>query len=150
MIKNKNELTLGSLFDGSGGFPLAGILAGVTPLWASEIEPFQTTVYHIISLIRCRMRNAGNTLPVQPAEFTKKQLCRRVIYCCRFNLCAIKAKTDLLLAKSNDSIPSSACVFRQTFVPKCIRLRHPLIKRILLVTAKPQVFPAVSFALHIQ
>ena len=44
MVKNKNELTLGSLFDGSGGFPLAGILAGVTPLWASEIEPFAVRV----------------------------------------------------------------------------------------------------------
>lgn len=40
----KNELTLGSLFDGSGGFPLAGILAGVTPVWASEIEPFAVRV----------------------------------------------------------------------------------------------------------
>lgn len=32
-------LTLGSLFDGSGGFPLGGLLAGITPVWASEIEP---------------------------------------------------------------------------------------------------------------
>ena len=40
----KNELTLGSLFDGSGGFPLGGILAGITPLWASEIEPFAVRV----------------------------------------------------------------------------------------------------------
>ncbi len=39
-----NELTLGSLFDGSGGFPLGGILAGVTPVWASEIEPFPIRV----------------------------------------------------------------------------------------------------------
>ena len=39
-----NRLTLGSLFDGSGGFPLAGILAGVTPVWASEIEPFAIRV----------------------------------------------------------------------------------------------------------
>ena len=38
------QLTLGSLFDGSGGFPLAGILAGVTPIWASEIEPFAIRV----------------------------------------------------------------------------------------------------------
>lgn len=37
-------LTLGSLFDGSGGFPLAGILAGVEPVWASEIEPFAIRV----------------------------------------------------------------------------------------------------------
>ena len=37
-------LTLGSLFDGSGGFPLGGLLAGITPLWASEIEPFPIRV----------------------------------------------------------------------------------------------------------
>ena len=39
-MEQKNTLTLGSLFDGSGGFPLGGLLAGVTPVWASEIEPF--------------------------------------------------------------------------------------------------------------
>ena len=38
------RLTLGSLFDGSGGFPLGGLLAGITPLWASEIEPFPIRV----------------------------------------------------------------------------------------------------------
>ena len=32
-------LTLGSLFDGSGGFPLGGLLNGIKPLWASEIAP---------------------------------------------------------------------------------------------------------------
>ena len=42
-MKN-NTLTLGSLFDGSGGFPLGGVLAGITPLWASEIEPFAIRV----------------------------------------------------------------------------------------------------------
>ena len=40
----EKKLTLGSLFDGSGGFPLAGLLAGITPLWASEIEPFPIRV----------------------------------------------------------------------------------------------------------
>ena len=39
-----NKLTLGSLFDGSGGFPLGGLLCGITPLWASEIEPFPIRV----------------------------------------------------------------------------------------------------------
>ena len=38
------SLTLGSLFDGSGGFPLGGLLAGITPVWASEIEPFPIRV----------------------------------------------------------------------------------------------------------
>lgn len=36
--------TLGSLFDGAGGFPLAGSAAGFTPVWASEIEPFPIRV----------------------------------------------------------------------------------------------------------
>ena len=37
-------LTLGSLFDGSGGFCLGGILAGIKPVWQSEIEPFPIRV----------------------------------------------------------------------------------------------------------
>ena len=39
-----SNLTLGSLFSGSGGFELAGLTAGITPLWASEIEPFPIRV----------------------------------------------------------------------------------------------------------
>ena len=42
-MENKT-LTLGSLFDGSGGFPLGGMLAGITPIWASEVEPFAIRV----------------------------------------------------------------------------------------------------------
>lgn len=37
-------MTLGSLFDGSGGFPLAGALSGITPIWASEVEPYPIAV----------------------------------------------------------------------------------------------------------
>ena len=37
-------LTLGSLFSGSGGFELAGLLSGIVPLWASEIELFPIRV----------------------------------------------------------------------------------------------------------
>ncbi len=37
-------MTLGSLFDGAGGFPLAGTMAGITPVWASEIELFPIRV----------------------------------------------------------------------------------------------------------
>ncbi len=36
----RKTLTLGSLFSGSGTFEMAGILSGITPIWASEIEPF--------------------------------------------------------------------------------------------------------------
>lgn len=37
-------MTLGSLFDGIGGWLLAARHAGVTPLWSSEIEPFPCSV----------------------------------------------------------------------------------------------------------
>jgi DNA (cytosine-5)-methyltransferase 1 len=37
-------LTLGSLFDGIGGFPYAGSFFGITPLWASEILPQAVSV----------------------------------------------------------------------------------------------------------
>lgn len=45
-MMDKKHLTLGSLFDGSGGFPLGGILAGIEPRWSSEIEPFPVLVTH--------------------------------------------------------------------------------------------------------
>ena len=43
----KGILTLGSLFDGIGVFPLAAELNGIKPLWASEIEaaPIAITKY---------------------------------------------------------------------------------------------------------
>lgn len=37
-------LTLGSLFSGSGGFELAGIMAGIKPVWNCEVEPFPIRV----------------------------------------------------------------------------------------------------------
>ena len=39
-----HKMTLGSLFDGIGGFPMAGLRNGITPVWASEIEPFPIAV----------------------------------------------------------------------------------------------------------
>ncbi len=39
-----NLLTLGSLFDGSGGFPLGAVFSGILPLWASEVAPFAIRV----------------------------------------------------------------------------------------------------------
>ncbi len=34
-----NKMTLGSLFDGIGGFPFAATIVGIKPIWASEIDP---------------------------------------------------------------------------------------------------------------
>ena len=38
------QVTMGSLFDGIGGFPLAAVMVGIKPLWASEIEAFPIEV----------------------------------------------------------------------------------------------------------
>ena len=37
-------MKLGSLFDGSGGFPLAATHCGIEPVWASEVEPYPIAV----------------------------------------------------------------------------------------------------------
>ena len=58
-------MTLGSLFDGSGGFPLAGTLHGIKPLWASEIEPYP------IRVTKARfpeMKHLGSVLDVKGGE----------------------------------------------------------------------------------
>ena len=39
--------TLGSLFDGIGGFPLAAVHNGIKPVWASEVEAFPIRVTKI-------------------------------------------------------------------------------------------------------
>ena len=36
----EHEVTMGSLFDGIGGFPYVFQQCGAVPVWASEIEPF--------------------------------------------------------------------------------------------------------------
>ena len=46
-------LTMGSLFDGIGGFPLAAVRNGITPVWASEIEafPIEVTKHHFPDMV---------------------------------------------------------------------------------------------------
>lgn len=46
-----NKLTMASLFDGSGGFPMAASMCGIEPVWASEVEPYP------ISVTRQRFQN---------------------------------------------------------------------------------------------
>ena len=58
-------IKLGSLFDGSGGFPLAGSLCGFEPVWASEVEPYP------ISVTKSRfpkMRHLGDISKINGAE----------------------------------------------------------------------------------
>lgn len=44
MEREVRQFKMGSLFDGSGGFPLASALCVIEPVWASEIEPFPIKV----------------------------------------------------------------------------------------------------------
>lgn len=44
MPEIENEFKMGSLFDGSGGFPLAAKMCGIVPVWASEVEPYPIAV----------------------------------------------------------------------------------------------------------
>ena len=37
-------MKIGSLFDGSGGFPLSAAMCGIVPTWAAEIEPYPIAV----------------------------------------------------------------------------------------------------------
>ena len=60
-----NNYKLGSLFDGSGGFPLAGALCGIEPRWAAEVEPYP------IAVTRSRfpkMKHLGDISKVSGAE----------------------------------------------------------------------------------
>ena len=38
------EITLGTLFDGIGGFPYAALFYGIRPVWASEVLPTAISV----------------------------------------------------------------------------------------------------------
>ena len=60
-----DRLKLGSLFDGSGGFPLGGLLAGITPVWASEIEPFPIRV---TTKRLPQMKHLGDVCAINGAE----------------------------------------------------------------------------------
>lgn len=61
-------MTLGSLFDGSGGFPLGAILCGITPVWAAEVEPYP------IKVTKTRlpfMKHLGNVTESRPVSRRK-------------------------------------------------------------------------------
>ena len=62
--KGVQAVKLGSLFDGSGGFPLAGSLCGIEPVWAAEVEPYPIAVTrsrfpHILSNSRTIINFGG-------------------------------------------------------------------------------------------
>ena len=50
-------LTMGSLFDGIGGFPLAAMRCGIIPVWASEIEEFPIVKDTTPNITNSRLNN---------------------------------------------------------------------------------------------
>lgn len=58
-------MTLGSLFDGSGTCPLAAAMCGITPVWASEIEPYPICVTRKNFP---RMKHLGDITQINGAE----------------------------------------------------------------------------------
>lgn len=58
-------MTLGSLFDGSGTCPLAAAMCGITPVWASEIEPYPIRV---TQKNFPRMKHLGDITQINGAE----------------------------------------------------------------------------------
>lgn len=65
MAENQKVITMGSLFDGIGGFPLAAVHNGIVPLWASEIEafPIRVTKRHFPN-----MRHLGDITKLDGAQ----------------------------------------------------------------------------------
>lgn len=64
-MSNTEHITLGSLFDGSGGFPLAATMCGITPVWASEIDPF---CVQVTSKRFPNMKHLGDITKINGAE----------------------------------------------------------------------------------
>ena len=64
-LMEERTFKLGSLFDGSGGFPLGGAMFGIEPVWASEIEKYP------ISVTTARfpnMKHLGDVTKINGAE----------------------------------------------------------------------------------
>ena len=64
-LLDQSRITMGSLFDGIGGFPLAAVHCGIVPVWASEIEAFPIEVTKIRFP---NMNQAGDITKLNGAE----------------------------------------------------------------------------------
>ena len=67
--------TLGSLFDGIGGFPLAAVRNGIEPVWASEIEafPIEVTRKRFPSMLHVGDITKLNGAELPPVDIRKRR-----------------------------------------------------------------------------
>lgn len=102
----ETHLTLGSLFDGSGGFPLAGVLSGITPVWASEVEPYP------IAVTRSRfprMRHLGDVTRVHGGEIEPVDVVTFGSPCQDMSLAGKRA--GMKHAEKGDGVPTRSGLF---------------------------------------
>jgi len=103
-------LTLGSLFDGIGGWPLAAIHAGVTPVWASEIDDFPAavTAYHFPD-----MEQLGDITKINVDELTPVDI-----------ICAGSPCQDLSVAGKREGLAGERSGLFRTAIDIVHRLRN--------------------------
>lgn len=82
--------TLGSLFDGIGGWPLAAVRAGICPVWASEIDDFPIGVTKIRFPA---MRHLGDIQKINGADIPPVDI-----------ICAGSPCQDLSIAGNRDGL----------------------------------------------
>lgn len=73
----REVITLGSLFDGIGGFPLCAVLSGATPIWAAEVDAA------CVALTKQRfpgMRHYGDVSKINGADLPPVDIATRHIY----------------------------------------------------------------------
>lgn len=91
-------LTLGSLFDGSGGFPLAAEMCGITPVWASEIDPFcvQVTTKRFPE-----MKHLGDITKINGAEIPPVNIITFGSPCQDLSVAGNRARTSRIRTRPN-------------------------------------------------
>ena len=70
MLHGRNHITLGSLFDGIGGFPLCAVISGIIPVWAAEIDPacVAVTKYHFPEMLHYGDVSKINGAQIPPVD----------------------------------------------------------------------------------
>ena len=87
-INDNHTLTMASLFDGIGGFPLAAVRNGIVPIWASEIEPFPIRVtehhfpdmVHLGDITKLSFRRWISSVEAHPAKICPWRVLRAVAW----------------------------------------------------------------------
>ena len=104
---------MGSLFDGIGGFPLAAIRSGITPVWASEIEafPIEVTKQRFPSMI-----HVGDITKLNGAELPPVDI-----------ICGGSPCQDLSVAGARAGLSGarSGLFMEQVRLEKCRRTKRP-------------------------